>query len=206
MSTETAIHSLLASVQELIEKKEKHIGIFCDLTKVYNAISHDTLLFKLQKYGVRGVANSWFKSYLVDQKQVVEISCNGEKGMSAPREIKYGVPQGSVLGPILLLLYINDLPLNIKEARIVLFAEKDKVMNELDGWFNANSLILNTEKTIAMAFHNRQERDLMKPQIKFGKTEIAYRFETIFLGIHVSEHMDWNKHTVFFNLKLNNVI
>jgi hypothetical protein len=92
------------------------------------------------------------------------------------------VPWGSVPGPILFLLYINDLPLNIKEARTVLFADDtnilvtaenrqslkqriNKVMNELHGWFNANSLILNTEKTRAMLFHSRQERDLMEPQI-----------------------------------------
>jgi hypothetical protein len=65
-STETAIQSLFVSVQESIVKKENQIGIFCDLTKAYDAICHDTLLFKLQKYGVGGVANSWFKSCLVD--------------------------------------------------------------------------------------------------------------------------------------------
>jgi hypothetical protein len=65
---------------------------------------------------------------LVDQKQVVEISCNGEKGTSALREIKYGVPQGSVLGPILFLLYIYNLPLNIKEAKKVLFADDTNIL------------------------------------------------------------------------------
>jgi hypothetical protein len=125
-----------------------------------------------------------------------------------------------VLGPILFLLYINDLLLNIKEARIVLFADDtnmlvtaekgqnmqkkiNKVISELGGWFNANNFMLNTKKTIAMAFHNRQERDLMKSQIKFDKTEVAYRFETKFLGIHVREHMDWNAHIAFLSLKLN---
>jgi hypothetical protein len=185
-SNETAIQSLLASVQESIEKKENQIGIFCDLTKVYDAMSHNTLLFKLQKYVVRRLANSWFKSYLVHRKQVVEISCSGKKVTSEPTEIKHGIPQGSVLGPILFLLFINDLPLNIKDVRTVLFTDdknilvtaekgenlqqkKNKVMSELYGWFNANSLISNTEKTAVMSFSNRREGDMMKPQIKCGK-------------------------------------
>jgi hypothetical protein len=91
-STETAIQSFLASIQEAIEKKENQIGIFCDLTKAYDAINHFTLLSKSQKDGVRGMANLWFKSYLVHQKQVVEISCNCKKCVSAPKEIKQGVP------------------------------------------------------------------------------------------------------------------
>jgi hypothetical protein len=74
------------------------------------------------------MANLWFKSYLVYRKQVVEISCNGKKCVSAPKEIKQSVPQGSVLGPIVFLLYMNDLPLNIKEARTVSFADDTNIL------------------------------------------------------------------------------
>jgi hypothetical protein len=76
-------------------------------------------------------------------------------------------------------------------------------MDELQGWFNANNLILNTEKTAAMLFHSRQERDLMEPQIKFGKIEIAYKPKTKFLGMHVGKHMDWNAHIKSQSSKLN---
>jgi hypothetical protein len=78
-------------------------------------------------------------------------------------------------------------------------------MSELYGWLNANSLILNTEKTTVMSFHNIKERDVMRPQIKFGKIENAYESETKFLGVYVSEHMDWNANIKFLSLKLNKV-
>jgi hypothetical protein len=105
------------------EKNPAQIGIFCDLTKAYDVTDHKILLAKLNVYRVRGNAYSWFESYLAHQKQVVEINYNGSnytnqgKHVSTLREMKHSVPQGSILGQILFLLYLNDLPINIQESK-----------------------------------------------------------------------------------------
>jgi hypothetical protein len=112
-----------------IKKKRKQvnqIGIFCDLTKTYGVINHETLLAELNSYGVRGIANLWFESYLAYRNQVVEINYNGNKNtnqgkyVSSLKEIKHGVLQDSNLRQVLLFLYISDLP--IKEKKVILFA------------------------------------------------------------------------------------
>ena len=94
------------------EKKKHLIGIFFDLSKAYDVLDHKILLFKLSTYGVRVLVNQWFTSYLSNRKQYVEInytentSRTSEKYKSTLKELKGGVPQGSVLGPVLFLLYI----------------------------------------------------------------------------------------------------
>jgi len=150
--------------------------IFLELTKAYDVINHKVLLSKLNSYGIRGVANLWFESYLSHQKQCMEIN-SMRKGIYVltTREIDHGVTQGSILGAVLFSLYINDIPLNIMRYKIVLFADDtnilvsdenifnlqyklNNIMTELQTWFTLNSLVVNVEKTSAMSFHTMKNK------------------------------------------------
>ena len=162
-SAETALQTFIQSTQEAIDKKFNLIGIFLDLTKAYDMLGHKVLLSKVHSYGIRGVANLWFESYLSHRKQCVEINTT-DKGIhiSTTKEIEHGVPQGLILGPILFSLYINDLPLNITGIKRMLFADDtnilvtdeninnlqyklNNIMTDLQTWFTPNNLIVNTE-------------------------------------------------------------
>ena len=167
---ETAVQSFNEIIQEALDKGTHSIGIFIDLTKAYNTLNHKALLEKLSSYGIRGIMNLWFKSYLTNRRQCIEINqCDSSNAMvrryrSSCMEIKQGVPKGSVLGPLLFLLYIVDLPLNIHGTNLVMFAgdinilitdsdvcalqrKIDSVIAELEIWFNRNDLVINVSET-----------------------------------------------------------
>jgi hypothetical protein len=143
-STETATHAFLENIQKAIEKKINLIGIFLHLSKACDVVDYKILLFKVDAYRIRGLVNQWFKSYLCNRKQYVEInymeniSRISETFTSTLKETKGGVPQGSVLGPVLFLLYINDFPINIQGGRTTLFADDTNIEIEA-----ANANILN---------------------------------------------------------------
>jgi len=103
---ETAIQSCIETIQEALDKGIHSIGIFIDLTKAYDTLNHKVLLEKLLSYGIKGITNIWFKSFLTNRRQCTEINQNDSSNAMVRRyrsscvEIKQGVPKGSVLGPL----------------------------------------------------------------------------------------------------------
>ena len=123
LSTSLAIIEITERIRKSMENKKVGVGLFLDLSKAFDTINHKILISKMEHYGIRGVSLNWFKSYLTNRKQYTFIN-----GISSTIEfIMCGVPQGSVLGPLLFLLYINDLPNISKILDFFLFADDTNI-------------------------------------------------------------------------------
>ena len=123
MSTETALLAFTKYVLDAFDNEEFIISVFLDLSKAFDTVDHEILLYKLQHYGVRGTALSWFASYLSDRSQFVKV---GDQ-VSSPFPITHGVPQGSVIGPLLFIIYVNDLCNSNPYLNFNLFADDTAV-------------------------------------------------------------------------------
>ena len=191
-------------------------GVFIDLQKAFDTANHDILLSKLNHYGIRGVASNWFKSYLIDRTQYTTI--NNER--SEIRNIKYGVPQGSLLGPLLFLIYINNLSRSIKNSKIHHFADDTNLLcassslkdinkkinfdlSNLVQWLLANKIALNVNKSDIVIFRSPRKQIAKKMNFRLSGQKIRQKTCTKYLGVLLDEHFLFKDHINTLKQKLN---
>ena len=207
-STEHALIELIDQIRLSSSNNQMTCGIFIDLSKAFDTVNHTILLQKLEYYGIRGPALNLFKSYLTNRKQYVQI----DKCKSQTRPITCGVPQGSVLGPLFFILFINDLHKCCPDGKIRLFADDTTIffhsnsiedielrgkaiMTQLTNWFKANKLTLNSEKSSFTIFKSSKKVIPNIPnQIEFLNQHIKRTSQIKFLGIMVDENLTFNEH------------
>lgn len=216
-STSTAIIELAEEITNAMDKEHVLVSVFVDLQKAFDTLDHEILLNKLYKYGIRGVVHQWVKSYLKDRKQFVQINNTKSKYCN----IACGVPQGSVLGPVLFLLYVNDIVHASNSLKCILFADDttlfysgknvnsvleivEKEFENIMKWFNANKLSLNICKTKFMVFSCKSKDT--DATLSVQGLQIERTKEIKFLGVIIDERLTWKSHIEYIKTKVSQTI
>ena len=196
------------------------LSIFLDLSKAFDTLDHSILLLKLTHYGLSQTAIRWFSSCLLGRRQLVDF--NGT--WSTLASTSTGVPQGSILRPLLFIIYMNDIHVASDKVNAIIYADDSSLLSSLcsfnvsvqrnninrtelssninlelgniQEWLNINRLSLNVQKTKFMIFHNYQ-RDVERfiPEIKINGQLVERVTEFNFLGLTIDEHLNWKSHT-----------
>lgn len=229
-STEHAVHELINIVINGLDNNKKCLAIFMDLSKAFDTVNHEILLAKLDSIGIRGSEHRLFRDYLTDRTQRVKI----DNVISEPLKIITGVPQGTVIGPILFLIYINNLlNSNINGHKIsyaddtsLIFTDDtwEKVYNKAEKglkiikkWLDNNLLSLNVQKTKFMAFSllsNDQPKNdnifvhdvFCKNNLNCNCGKVMKVNEIKYLGLMIDHHLRWNVHAMYVVKRLRRLM
>ena len=203
-----AIQTLVEKYYDTIERSEYMVGIFLHLSRAFATISHDILLRKLYNYGIRGIALDWIADYLTGRSQYVSYN----NCISATLNTSIGIPQCSILGPLLFILYVNDLNYVSPNLSCIQFAEDtnifssgsslDDIFNVLNcelesisTWIRVNKLVLNVSKSNYMIMTSPRQKILANHYILcIDGYVIQGVSEYKFLGVVIDDRMTWKKH------------
>jgi len=217
-STHHSLIQIVETIRSCLERNNYGCGIFIDLKKAFDTVNHHKLVDKLEHYGVRETSLDWFKSYLDNRHQFV--SFNGH--FSDYKVLTCGVPQGSVLGPLLFLIYINDLPNISQVLKFYLFADDTNIffespnladlqntvnveLKKLSEWLKANKLSLNISKTNFVIFSSIN-KPLTPVTILIDKKAIAQEEYVKYLGVLIDSKLTFKFHVKSLCKKVSRTI
>ena len=218
-STEHTVIELVSETTDAFNKNMFTLGVFLDLSKAFDTVNHDILLSKLKLYGIQDNSLKWFTNYLTNRKQCIAYN----NKMTQFRSIACGIPQGSILGPLLFLIYVNDLHRSSNLLNFILFADDtnlfyshNNIQNlfqtvnqeliHIHEWLKANKLSLNVSKTKYTLFCKNSKTDdvpLRLPELKINNSNIKRENTMKFLGVMLDESLTWTNHIQILENKVS---